>query len=167
MLPPHNTVCMDSLVPGNVIVEIYTRTSFWASSSGLFLRCLLFRMQQLSHQATNFCLSIHNYIDDESWKTDLLFLKNIDQCGLSRVICICHVYCEYMYDVCAECQDTVRCRYNAVNFLKYKVSFGGSNSIIDILLWSLHWCVQYHVILDRVIAASNRITLSRLIVYWS
>ena len=148
---------MGIAIPGKTVFLIETAPR--PSSSGLFLRCLLFRMQQLSHQATNFCLSIHNYIDDESWKTDLLFLKNIDQCGLSRVICICHVYCEYMYDVCAECQDTVRCRYNAVNFLKYRVSFGGSNSIIDILLWSLHWCVQYHVILDRVIAAPNRITL--------
>ena len=64
-------------------------------------------------------------------------------------------------------QSTARCRYNAVNFLQNShekppiarpVGRGMGcllwvQPLLDILLQFLRWCVQYHVMLDRVIAA--------------
>ena len=65
--------------------------------------------------------------------------------------------------------DTVQCRYNAVSFLRipYKrhpiicwLGWGMGcllwvQILIDILLQSLQWCIQYNVILDHVITAPD------------
>ena len=62
--------------------------------------------------------------------------------------------------------NTLRCRYNAVNFRQNIHPIAGPSGrgvgcllwvqpLIDILPQFLPWCAQYHVILDRVIAALN------------
>ena len=69
--------------------------------------------------------------------------------------------------------NTVRCRYNAVNFLQnphtrhpiaHPWGWGMrcrlcAQTLIHILLQSLQWCMQYHVILDRVKLAPDSIRI--------
>ena len=73
-------------------------------------------------------------------------------------------------------QNTVRCRYNAVNFLQIphrrNPIASPSGRGMGYLLWVqpliyilphfLQWCVQYHVILDRVIMALDSTWKSNL-----
>ena len=70
------------------------------------------------------------------------------------------------------CHYTVRCRYNAVNFIKnidkvYSVALPlgrcmrcllGILPLIDIQPQFLQWCMQYLVILDLALMALDRIS---------
>ena len=94
--------------------------------------------------------------------------------GLATIQTICHPYFA----------NTVQCCYNAVNSLlnphkthphkTHQIAhplvwgigcFVWFQILIDILIWSLHWCIQYHVILDCSIAALIIIILCNIIIH--